>query len=298
MPATNLLNTLALGSFSVASTQPSLAIQHPLLSTGFPPIRNEGESSKASDAIVVAPGLPPLKRSLVDNILAGKFVELGELPPAKGLSKPLSAMASGLEGQIVLLHAAELAQAKKIIPDLAIWSQCFAIYAAVVLTSQPARAPSMLMYMATIAKLSKKFHWPTCIIYDHNFREEAAATGTLDWSKIDAGTYAICFTNQALRSEGWCLTCKSMEHSKDSCPLRPTSTPSYPTKRRSTPTAPPAKRQRPAGSVPHPCRDWNKHESYMDCSYGESCRFLHICGNCRQPDHAAPKCATNSKKKL
>ena len=31
----------------------------------------------------------------------------------------------------------------------------------------------------------------------------------------------MCFTNQALCSDGWCIICKSMDHSKDTCPLRP-----------------------------------------------------------------------------
>lgn len=45
-----------------------------------------------SEAIAVAPGIPPIKRSLVDQMLAGKFIDLTDLPPAKGLSKSLSTL--------------------------------------------------------------------------------------------------------------------------------------------------------------------------------------------------------------
>ena len=187
-PPSSLLNSFAIRSFATTlsnNTQQPDSAQPPISSVGskvkslFSNMESR-ESSKASDVIIVAPGIPPLKRSLVDQILAGKFIDLGDLPPAKSFSKPLSALASGLDGNVVLLHATELAQSKKLIPDLASWAQCFAIYAAVFLTAHPQGAPSMMMYMTTIAKLSKKFQWPSWIRYDHDFRQEAEATGKQD----------------------------------------------------------------------------------------------------------------------
>ena len=67
--------------------------------------------------MVVAPRIPALKQFLVDLILADKYIDLGELPPAKDFSKPLSFLFSGLGGQVVLLQAADLAQAKGLVPD-------------------------------------------------------------------------------------------------------------------------------------------------------------------------------------
>ena len=109
------------------------------------------------------------------------------------------------------------------------------------------------------AKHSEKFQWPSWIMYDHDFQQEAAATGEQDWSKIDPGVYATAFTNQGVVSDGWCVTCKTMQHSKDACPLRPTDTlQPQSTKRRLTAVNPTPKQQRAAGSIPHPCRDWNQ----------------------------------------
>ena len=51
--------------------------------------------------------------------MADKFIDLGDLPSAKSFSKTLSILATGLDGNVVLLHAAELAKSKKLIPDLA-----------------------------------------------------------------------------------------------------------------------------------------------------------------------------------
>ena len=129
--------------------------------------------------------------------------DLTDLPPAKGLSKSLSALTNGLESNVVLVQAAEWAQSKKLIPDLSTWVQCFAIYAVVVLSAQPHRATSIVMYMYHIAKLSKQFQWPSWIIYVHLFRELAAATGNQDWSNIEPSMYTTSFTNQMIKSPGW-----------------------------------------------------------------------------------------------
>lgn len=49
-----------------------------------------------------------------------------------------------------------------------------------------------------IARLSKKFKWPSWIIYDHNFHQKAADIRKKDWAKIDGGIYAQYFTGMAL----------------------------------------------------------------------------------------------------
>ena len=74
--------------------------------------------SGATGTVVVAPGIPAIKKWLAESILAGECIDLAELPPAKGRGKNLS---GPLEGQVVLLHAADYFQAKRLIPDLASW---------------------------------------------------------------------------------------------------------------------------------------------------------------------------------
>ena len=109
-------NPLPSSTVHTSSPTTSLpAIYHPLTS----PLMaiSECSSSKASDTVVVAPRIPALKQFLVDLILADKYIDLGELPPAKDFSKPLSFLFSGLGGQVVLLQAADLAQAKGLVPD-------------------------------------------------------------------------------------------------------------------------------------------------------------------------------------
>ena len=182
MPASGILGGLGLRSFSLAgstqltaptgghtvspltTTTPALPMTLLSTSAGVSLLAVQsasagvaGSTPKASDTIVVAPGVPVLKRSLVELITGGKFVDLGELPPAKVFGKTPSTLTSDMEGKIVLMQAAEYVQSKKHIPDLATWMRCFAIYAAVLLTKYPDRAQSLLMYSAIIARPNKKF---------------------------------------------------------------------------------------------------------------------------------------------
>lgn len=296
MPSSSVLGALGLRSHSIDTTIQTSSISAPLMApsllsihSDLPTRYDQGESSKASDPIVVAPGIPALKRSLVEQILGGKYVDLGELPPAKGFNKPTSSLTAGLDGQVVLLQAADLVKTKKLIPDLATWTQCFAIYTAVLVTKFPARAQSLLMYMGVIAKLSKKFKWPSWIIYDHTFRQEASATGQWEWSKIDGGIYAQCFTGMSLTAEGWCSICKSMDHIKSSCPYRSTEDNTghkRPPPSRTTRLS--AKRPRIPGSIAEPCRRWNRSD--MDCPFQDACMYQHLCSKCLASDHAASKC--------
>ncbi len=62
----------------------------------------EAVASAPGATIVLAPGLPALKRTVVQSILEGQFIDFAELPPAKGRTK---AVAGELEGQVLLLQA-------------------------------------------------------------------------------------------------------------------------------------------------------------------------------------------------
>jgi hypothetical protein len=92
---------------------------------------NEGGSSPTPLA-TVGTGLPALPKKLIARVLAN---DLAELHPAKGKGTPMPQL---LEGQTIVVQAAALMQTRKIIPDLATWIQCFAIYAATLCSKQPA----------------------------------------------------------------------------------------------------------------------------------------------------------------
>ena len=241
-------------------------------------VTSQSMSSSAApiSTVATAPGLPPLAKKLAESILAGNYVDFAELPPAKGRCKLLQST----EGQLVLIHAADLLQSKRLIPDLATWCQCFAIFAAVVTSRHPERTASLMAYLAAITKASTRYKWPSWVVYDLNYRQNATDTGQTDWSRIDPGLYAECFNNMAISAEGWCTHCYSTEHTSDNCILRPLS------KKRpqSSAAAPPAKRQEP---VPI-CKKFNIFNG--DCSFGTSCRYIHACLHCKQAGHPKSQC--------
>ena len=82
-------------------------------------------------------------------------------------------MAQPAEGQIIVLQAADLVQTKKTIPDYTTWSQCYAIYIAVLAAQQPQWLADLMGYQSLIARVSTKYKSPACVIYDQNFRQEA-----------------------------------------------------------------------------------------------------------------------------
>ena len=163
----------------------------------------------------MAPGMPAVPLKLAERMWAEEFVDFCELPPAKGRARPVT---GSMEGQLILVQAADLYKTKKLIPDLATWSQCFALFMATTAMKQPKRIPDLLAYMATIAKTCQKYRWPSWLVYNQNFRQQAAESGNCEWSKIDPSIYAQCFNGMAISDEGWCRHCHSIEPAAENCP--------------------------------------------------------------------------------
>ena len=88
-------------------------------------------SAMASDMIVVAPGIPALKRSLVELILAGKFVDQGEFPLLRDLANPHQHCPATWRAKLCF-QAADYVQSKEHIRD-----------------SQPGNMGAMFLHLAT-----------------------------------------------------------------------------------------------------------------------------------------------------
>ncbi len=239
--------------------------------------------------VALGTGLPALPKKLVAKILAGEYIDFAELPPAKGKTRPVS---QALEGQIVVVQAAELLQARKIIPDLATWVQCFSLYASVVALSSPARISELMAYLTVIAKASQRYRWPSWIVYDQNFRQEAAGNPSQSWARVDPSIYAQCFTGQALSSENWCTRCQCIDHTTASCPYRPRKKPWH-SAGGAGPASPSGRQEQAAGRQAQVCIKYNKFDG--DCKFGKECRYLHICSSCRQP-HPVSRCKALGEK--
>ena len=51
---------------------------------------------------------------------------------------------------------------------------------------------AILVYMSLIAKCSLKYTWPSLVVYDLHFRQDAAEVGLKDWLKVE------CFAGAAI----------------------------------------------------------------------------------------------------
>ena len=246
-----------------------------------------------STMVMLGVGLPALHKKHVDKIEAGEYIDFTELPPARGKSRSIL---PAVEGQVLVVQAVDLLQSRRVIPDLATWLQCFAIYAAVIASKQPSCLPDLLAYMSIIAKASQKFLWPSWVVYDQNFRQEAASCGNSEWARVDPGIYAQCFTDMAIGSEGWCKHCQSIEHTSERCPL----VPAYPnsmeaglqgrikSQRRPGAALVPPPQKRVQMAYPDDYRiKFNRFKG--DCKFGKACRFPHVCSACKGP-HPVSMC--------
>ena len=208
-------------------------------------------------------------------------MDFSDLPPARGKARTPHQSVTG-EGQIVLVQAVDFADTKKIIPDLAVWLQCFALYVAA-LAPSPDRLQDLMAYQSFIAKCSLKYRWPSWVVYDQNFRLEVANQPDRLWAQSDPSIYAQSFTNQAFLTENWCTECQSLDHSWAACPRRP--------RKRSQTTA----ASRSYNKSKRVCNLYNKFNG--DCRYGKDCYFNHVCSICAGP-HPQANCRDKKKGKL
>ena len=267
-------SSLQEAGISTFSHQDSLQT-NPLANQMCTMLMNQGrnEDLSAVNMLVTAgAGLPALPKKLVDKIIANEYIDFGELPPAKGKVRALPA---GLEGQVVLIQAADLTQSKKLIPDLATWVQCFALYVAVLAPHQPSRIPDLMAYMSCIAKASLKYVWPSWLVYDQNFRQEAASNPLQPWARVDPSIYAQSFTGHGIHTDSWCSRCHSLDHTSLQCPLAPRKRPYYG-----------ARDYKPPGEV-RICDQYNDNKG--NCRFGKTCRYSHICRACKGP-HPENRC--------
>ena len=153
--------------------------------------------------VALGTGLAALPRKLVEKIQANEYIDFNDLSPAKGRSRVLSQM---LEGQVILVQSADLVKSRKMIPDLSTWPQCYSLYVAVVAGNQPERILELMAYQSLIVRTSTRYKWPAWLVYDQNFRQEAANNPSQSWAK------GQCFTDQGFTSENWCEQCQGLYH--------------------------------------------------------------------------------------
>lgn len=158
------------------------------------------------------------------KIMKGEYVDFYDLPLARGALK--EDLPATEEGRLVVYKSLESStQQRRLVPDLATWVCCYAIYCYWVIEKHPEKAQELLAYMVTIVSASQQFTWPSWAYYDRAFRMEASMNPYRSWWKTRSELYSQWFTGQTKNKEGWCRHCLQPEHCSDQCPYeRPNQT--------------------------------------------------------------------------
>ena len=100
-----------------------------------------------------------------------------------------------------LLQPQEIDSQQKLIPDFIMWSQCFAVYTAVLAAEQPKRLLELMGYQFEMARYARKYKWPLWVIFDMHFRQEAACGLALSLAEAaghkESKLYSQCCTGMA-----------------------------------------------------------------------------------------------------
>ena len=151
MPGTNSLRESGVQVHSSTQDEPgeefpARKMAETLSGTG----KSKDEAEPSTQAMVITgTGLPALPKKLVNKILANEYMDFAELPPAKGKARNVP---QSLEGKVLVVQAADMMNARKIIPDLATWVQCFNLYVATLASHQPHRIGELMAYESIIAR--------------------------------------------------------------------------------------------------------------------------------------------------
>ena len=240
------------------------------------PISSNQTTDSTSPPTAIGASLPPIPKKLTEQIKSGDYVDLAELPPAR--ARP-SQWHTNRMSTLELLQLQEVDRQQKLIPDFITWSQCFAVYTAVLAADQPQRIPELMGYQYEMARYARKYKWPSWVIFDMHFRQEAACRPTLSWADAaghrESKLYSQCFTGMAKDPrESWCRTCQSLDHSTSLCPMMPPT--KVPRRERQT--------QETSTKASEICRNFNT----KGCNYPK-CQHQHVCLHCKEK-HPAFKC--------
>ena len=143
-----------------------------------------------------------------------------------------------------------------------------------------------MLYQFEIAKCTRKFKWPSWVIYHINFRQEAASNPILSRAAAaghrEPKIYQQCFNGMEKDPlEGWCRSCLSLDHTTSLCPSTPP--PATPQRKRSV-----ADTLSTSSGKREICRNFNT----KGCKFPR-CKRRHVCLHCHE-GHLQHRCSQGS----
>jgi len=218
--------------------------------------------------VFVGEGFPTIPKRLYEKILRWEFVDFADLRPPGSLE---TINPDTDPQKLIVLPGLEVAKAKKKpVQDIRVWTQCFALYATVLIKRYPETVADLMAYLSLIVQAHRDYEDPAWQRYDEAFRDKAAATGNRKWSSLDPHLYnKIC----AGRARKVCLDTSSPAMEKGAGD--PTLVPPPKRPARELGRSWGGKSQPPRGYKSNTCWDWN-----MGACKFNPCKYRHMCSDC------------------
>ena len=128
------------------------------------------------------PGFSPIPAKVVGQVVAGKFIDLGDLLPSTIASAEPEPQLL-FDGRLVLTSTPK--KPKRRVEDITTWMEAFSVYCLIMISFFPHRSRDLLQYKLLILRTYRQFSGKVWLAYDRAFREHAAAANVVDWSSIN-----------------------------------------------------------------------------------------------------------------
>ena len=106
------------------------------------------------------------------------------------------------------------------ITDIKQWLEKYSLMAAVLVSRFPEKAPELFAYQATIIRAERNYEGQQWVEYDRQFRREALAGKSLDWSIPNHRLYQEAFTGRARNIPRYSY-CVQDDHTSELCTKNP-----------------------------------------------------------------------------
>ena len=247
-------------------------------------------SEEPTQPFILSEGLAPVPVRLVSKILKGDFVDMAEL-----LRDNLEAQRRGNLQEASAIDLSQSKRARREIPDLLSWVQCFGTYLAVIATKYPDRLRQLLAYQTLVVREARRCGGRGWLAYDTMFRQQVVGDQQVDWSKLNSSMYAVTFLAQSNRGKS-CTVCLETDHSEEECALARPKQPEF--RRGGNQTGPQqVSSPRPQAGAGGSGGRFSRGRERMICfayNQGECvypyCRFSHACLKCGSRAHPVVRC--------
>ena len=146
---------------------------------------------------VVGPGFSSIPHKLVQQITAGKFIDLSDLL-AVNLIESENEPQVFLDGRVVFSTTKK--RNRRQIEDIVSWVEAFTIYSKVLTSYFPHRWRDLTSYKLLILRTYRQLSGRVWLHYDKAFREHAAATKLTDWSVMNSPLFSLYAAGASARS--------------------------------------------------------------------------------------------------